>query len=221
VTFSNADVETAKSSKSTQRTIFEELRDSDLEPEEKSASRLADEALILVAAGSETTSVTLAVLTFYLLTTPQVLQKLTTELDAAIPDAQSPPPLQELEHLPYLVCNHSFYPTHAHAHMRLIMPTPTNAIAKRATILEAHRITAIVTGRLIRIAPTESLHYKQWVIPPNTPISMSMHWMHLDPSVFPSPYTFRPERFTEHDGKEKEKHVIPFSKGTRACIGLK
>lgn len=109
MTLSNSDVGTAQSSKSTQRTIFEELRDSDLPPEEKSISRLTAEALTLIGAGSETTATTLATLTFHLLSTPRVLQKLTAELDAAIPDVRSPPPLQELEQLPYLVRGHLFY----------------------------------------------------------------------------------------------------------------
>ena len=105
-TLLNSDVGTTQSSISstlTQRTIFEELRDSDLPPEEKSISRLTAEALTLIGAGSETTATTLATLTFYLLSTPRVLQKLTAELDTAIPDVRSPPQLRELEQLPYLV----------------------------------------------------------------------------------------------------------------------
>ena len=106
ITLSNSDAGTTQSSTSstsTQRTIFEELRDSDLPSEEKSISRLTAEALTLVGAGSDTTATTLATLTFYLLSTPRVLQKLTAELDTAIPDVRSPPPLRELEQLPYLV----------------------------------------------------------------------------------------------------------------------
>lgn len=109
IALSNSDVETTQSSKPTKRTIFEELRDSDLPAKEKSISRLTSEALTLVGAGSETTATTLATLAFHLLDTPRVLQKLTAELDAAIPDARSPPSFQELEQLPYLVRGHLSY----------------------------------------------------------------------------------------------------------------
>lgn len=85
------------------RTIFEELRDSTLPPQEKSVERLMDEGFILIGAGGETTAQTLAVLTFHLLNNPLVLQKLQTELDTAMPDPSRPMSWQQLEQLPYLV----------------------------------------------------------------------------------------------------------------------
>ncbi|KAH7381519.1 cytochrome P450 [Pyrenochaeta sp. MPI-SDFR-AT-0127] len=177
--------------KNTHRTIFEELRDSTLPSSEKTVERLMDEGFILVGAGGETTAQTLAVLTFHLLNSPIALEKLTCELRQAIPDAKNPPSWQKLEQLPYL----------------------------RATILEAHRVQAVITTRLIRTAPNETLHFRNYSIPPGTPVSMSTHFMHLDPEFFPEPYKFNPDRwFGAAQGLEK--YVIPFSKGTRACIGL-
>lgn len=177
--------------KKSHRTIFQELRDSSLPPQEKTVERLMDEGFILVGAGGETTAQTLAVLTYHLLSNPDALAKLTKELNDAIPNPQSPPSWQKLEQLPYL----------------------------RATILEAHRVQAVITTRLIRIAPNETLRFREWSIPAGTPVSMSTHYMHLDPNYFPEPYKFDPDRwFGAAQGMEK--YVIPFSKGTRACIGL-
>ncbi|KAF2871559.1 cytochrome P450 [Massariosphaeria phaeospora] len=173
------------------RTIFQELRDSSLPPQEKTIERLMDEGLILVGAGGETTAQTLAGLTFHLLSNPDKLHKLTEELKQAIPDPQNPPSWQKLEQLPYL----------------------------RATILEAHRVQAVITTRLIRIAPNEALQFREWTIPPNTPVSMSTHYMHLDANYFPEPYRFDPDRWLG-PAQGLEKYVIPFSRGTRACIGL-
>jgi len=177
--------------KSGNKNIFQELRDSGLPPAEKTVHRLMDEGLILIGAGGETTAQTLAVLTFHLLQHPSFLKKLVKELREAIPDRQSHPPWQTLERLPLL----------------------------RATILEAHRVAAVITSRLIRIAPSESLVYQQWSIPAGTPISMSTHFMHLDPNIFPDPHKFDPERWLG-DAQGMEKYVIPFSRGSRACIGL-
>jgi len=46
--------------------------------------------------------------------------------------------------------------------------------------------------------------------------------MHLDPLLFPSPYKFDPDRWLRaaERGERLEKYVVPFSKGSRACIGL-
>ncbi|KAG9695483.1 alcohol oxidase, partial [Aureobasidium melanogenum] len=176
------------------RTIFEELRDSDLPPQEKTIERLMDEGFILVGAGGETTAQTLAVLTFHLLNNPLVLQKLQHELDTLMPNPEGQVSWQQLEQSSYL----------------------------RAVTTEAHRVQAVITTRLIRVAPSEVLKFQNWEIPAGTPISMTTHFMHLDPILFPEPYKFDPERWLGPSiGLDRlEQYVVPFSKGSRACIGL-
>jgi cytochrome P450 len=169
-----------------------------------------DEGFILVGAGGETTAQTLAVLTFHLLNNPLVLRKLRAELDSAMPDPERQLPWQQLEQLPYLVC---------------IFSQPTFClliILQRAVVLEAHRVQAVITTRLIRIAPDEVLEYQGWHIPAGTPTSMTTHFMHLDPGLFPEPYKFDPDRWFEPTtiANRLEQYVLPFSKGSRACIGL-
>lgn len=173
------------------KTIFQELRDSNLPPAEKTAQRLMDEGMILIGAGGDTTAHTLTVLWFNLLTNPEALAKLTNELKEAIPDPQNPPSWIQLEQLPYL----------------------------RAVITEAHRIAAVLTVRLVRTAPNEDLQFRDWTIPAGTSISMSTHFMHRDPEIFPNPLHFEPERWLGPN-KASEKYVMPFSKGSRACIGI-
>ncbi|KAH0344390.1 alcohol oxidase, partial [Aureobasidium melanogenum] len=153
-----------------------------------------DEGFILVGAGGETTAQTLAVLTFHLLNNPIVLQKLQHELDTLMPSPEGQVSWQQLEQLPYF----------------------------RAVITEAHRVQAVITTRLIRIAPNEVLKFQDWEIPAGTPISMTTHFMHLDPTLFPEPYKFDPERWLGPSiGTDRlEQYVVPFSKGSRACIGL-
>lgn len=36
---------------------------------------------------------------------------------------------------------------------------------QKAVVIEAHRVSAVITTRLIRIAPNETLRYKDWEIP--------------------------------------------------------
>ncbi|EED13939.1 cytochrome P450, putative [Talaromyces stipitatus ATCC 10500] len=89
---------------STHRTIFRELLSSKLPSEEKAPTRLATEAQVLVSAGSETTARALTHACYYLLTSPDVLTTLKTELEGAIPatDFTDSVPLEQVQRLPYL-----------------------------------------------------------------------------------------------------------------------
>ncbi|KAI9727815.1 MAG: hypothetical protein M1834_007962 [Cirrosporium novae-zelandiae] len=84
-------------------TLFHSILQSDLPPKEKTAERLGQEVNVFAFAGTETTANVLANLTFYLLSNPEMLQKLRDELDVAYADPNAPPTFQQLEKLPYLV----------------------------------------------------------------------------------------------------------------------
>lgn len=45
--------------------------------------------------------------------------------------------------------------------------------------------------------------------------------MHENPDLFPSPRTFDPERWLQPDSARLRKYVVPFSKGSRQCLGMK
>lgn len=74
-----------------------------LPKEEIETQRLADEALVLITAGSETTSRALATIIYHVLENPDIHTNLQQELDAAIPDPSTEVPYSTLEALPYLV----------------------------------------------------------------------------------------------------------------------
>ena len=84
-------------------TIFHELLDSNLPSSEKTLDRLADEGEILIGAGSESTSMTLSHISFYLLQNRTVLERLRAELREALPNPKTNIPWSKLEQLPYLV----------------------------------------------------------------------------------------------------------------------
>lgn len=133
-------------------------------------------------------------MTYHLLTIPSVLKKLKVELATAIPDLSTPLPLSALEQLPYLT----------------------------ACIQEGLRLSCGVSSRLQRIAPDEDLLFndgaKQWTIPRGTPIGMTSTLLHYDPSIFPSPTIFRPERWIENP--RLDRYLVAFSRGSRQCIGI-
>ena len=84
-------------------TIFQELLDSDLPVEEKSADRLQDEAQTVVGGGSETTAKALSLITFHLLEDKKMLRTLRDEIRSVVPSAKGRRSLKDLEQLPYLV----------------------------------------------------------------------------------------------------------------------
>ena len=77
-------------SRASHRTIFEEVIESDLPPQEKLPQRLGDEAQTVIGAGLVTTAGALTHATFYILNQPETLRKLQDELERSIPDATAP-----------------------------------------------------------------------------------------------------------------------------------
>jgi cytochrome P450 len=176
------------------QTVFHEILDSNLPEREKTVERLWQEAQIFTFAGTETAAWALSVMTFYLLSMPEVLQQLKVELDTAIPDPQKMPPWKELERLPYL----------------------------SAVIQEGLRLSIGVSTRQHRISPDETLILddgsKEWAIPAGSSIAMSNPTIHFNPDIFPDPTSFDPERWLKSPGLEK--YLWSFSKGPRQCLGI-
>ncbi|KAG0650454.1 Cytochrome P450 monooxygenase orf6 [Hyphodiscus hymeniophilus] len=121
------------------KTIFHDILDSDIPPQEKTADRLWQEAQTIVSAGTVTTATTLSSMLVYLLLDPPKLHALLQELEEAIPDISKPASHKELEKLPYLT----------------------------AVIQETLRIVSGVSFRLARSAPDEALQCGETFIPPN------------------------------------------------------
>ncbi|RAL63677.1 hypothetical protein DID88_003720 [Monilinia fructigena] len=171
-----------------------------LPPQEKTVNRLADDGNILIGAGGETTAQTLAVLFYHLLENPRILSTVRNEISTVDEDIT----WVKLEKLPFLL----------------------------AVITETLRISSVVTTRLPRVAPDENLKFKQWTIPAGTPISMSYYLIHYSPIIFPSPEEFDPTRWIANSALGDSapgnavrnhrlgKYFVPFSKGTRICLGV-
>ena len=93
-----------------------------------------------------------------------------------------------------------------------------------ATIKEGLRLSHGVLGRLPRIAPSGGWTFEGTHVPAGTIISSSAPAVHNDPSIFPNPYLFMPDRWLREDGSydvTMEQYLVAFSKGQRSCIGVK
>lgn len=181
-------------------TIFHQILHSDLDPRERTQSRLVEEARLVIGAGTVTTANNLKVISFHLVNNASILQKLLAELVTAFPEPAKPPTLPELERLPYL----------------------------SAIVNEGLRLAGS-SHRFQRVAPDRALYYNGHVIPAGTPVSMTTTLTHHNPSIFPSPQAFIPERWLDNSAgptgsdnapKRLDRYLVPFSKGTRACLGM-
>ena len=174
-----------------QETIFYDvLTNDDVRPQEKETDHLQDEAETIIAAGTVTTGHILANVSFHLINSPQVLEKLQTELGSLMSKTGPSPKWQQLEQLPYLT----------------------------AVITEGLRMGYGTSHRMQRLFPDTVLQYNGYTVPPMTPVSMTSVLLHDNPTFFPDARTFKPERFLEQPSLRK--HLVPFSRGSRACAGL-
>ena len=180
--------------------IFQELLDSDIPAEEKTMTRLIDEGITLIGAGSVTTSRVLSTITYHVLANQEIfatLQRELQEISSDAPNLSAQTLLVRLEQLPYLT----------------------------ATITEGLRLAHGFLHRTERVAPDRSLKLHDWTIPPGTVIGMSPSLIHIDPTLFPNPQEFRPERWLSRDDEPTgpgslKRYFMPFAKGSRICLGL-
>ena len=173
-----------------QETIFYDVLTNDsVRPQEKETDHLVQEAQAIIGAGTVTTGHILAIVSFYLIDNPQVLEKLQTEIGGLMSETGPSPKWQQLEQLPYL----------------------------SAVVSEGLRIGYGVSSHMQRLFPDTVLEYNGYTVPPMTPVSMTAVFLHDNPTLFPDARTFRPERFLEQPSLRK--YLMPFSRGSRQCAG--
>ncbi|KAJ7481145.1 cytochrome P450 [Mycena galericulata] len=151
------------------------------------------EGIAHLVAGTETSSGTLTYFLWQISCSPDIAQKLQTEIDNAMPDPGVIPDLTVLHALPYF----------------------------NAFITEGFRVHGVVSALLERVVPPgENYNMMGYSIPPGTIVATQAWSLHRDPRVFPAPDTFDPERWLgEPDDSNRAAHIIPFGFGTRVCAG--
>ena len=158
---------------------------------EKSPERITSEAQLAMVAGTLTTAHCLKTATYHILANSDVHVRLMTAL--ATPELSSPPTLDELEKIPYLV----------------------------AIMYESLRLFYGVLHRLDRVFPDRPMYCGSWIIPPGTPVSMSVMGIHDNENIFPDHRAFKPERWLplETVGQKLLPFLACFGGGSRVCIG--
>ncbi|KAF1738051.1 Trichodiene oxygenase [Beauveria bassiana] len=184
----------SQTSESKSSVLVGALANPHIPPHERTVDRMLDEGTVVLFAGTETTSRTMCVTMFYLLTHPECLARLRAELETLPPSEDYKHSLPALENLPYLT----------------------------AVIHEGLRLTFGPISRSSRVATEQELVYGEYTIPVGTPVSQSTYFMHSNESIFPDYKKFDPERFIKaaKEGVNLTKFVTNFSGGSRMCIGF-
>ncbi|KAL4916020.1 cytochrome P450 [Aspergillus aurantiobrunneus] len=185
--------ETKSAAANGKHTLFRHMLRSDMPESELSPDRMVMEAKVMLAAGSFTPARTLDFVSYYVLSRPDIRNRLREEVKdvmAKFPDEV--PTLSELEQLPYL----------------------------QAVIKEGLRLSYGTMRRLPRVSPDMSLFYHDYHIPPGTPVGMSAYLVHTDPLIYKDPFKFDPERWLGDVDPLMNRNFVPFTKGSRSCLGM-
>ncbi|KAH8959956.1 hypothetical protein BDL97_06G104900 [Sphagnum fallax] len=166
-------------------------------PQEDGTGQLSDDtiqAIIsdMLAAGLDTSSVTLEWVMAELLRHPDIMQRAQKELDTIVGTNRLVTE-SDLQHLPYLqaILKETF---------RIHPPAP---------LMNAHR----------SIQPCQVEGYN---LPTNTTLFVNLWAIGRDPNIWEKPLEFDPDRFMQHPEIDVHGHnfeLLPFGSGRRACPG--
>jgi cytochrome P450 len=155
---------------------------------------LVAEAAVLMVAGSDTSGTGLINTLIYLAQNPSCMAKARAEVDAAVPAEAAVVQNDDVEGLPYL----------------------------RACIDESLRLRPPNAYGLPRTVPKGGATIQGHYFKEGTTVSVSTLNVHHSEKYFHDAKRFKPERWLDKDTEEYQnlkKYVVPFSFGSRACIG--
>ena len=146
---------------------------------------------IMMNAGSVTTAIAIANVMYQLLKNRDIMTKLREEVDRVMDPEEVVASYEKARYLPYL----------------------------KACLDESLRLWPPTPHGLPRKTPPEGMWIMDTFVPGNTTVSISSLVAHRDPTAFPDPERFRPERWLGEEGKKLQSSFIAFSAGARGCIG--
>lgn len=172
-------------------TLLEQHRKNSPEEKKTELPLLQGDSRLIIVAGSDTTAATFVHLFYQLAKEPQIIQKLRAELE------------------PLLEEDGSF------SHEKI-----THAEYLNGVINETLRLYPPVPSGVFRNTPKEGVFIKDTFVPGNATIRMPGYVMARDPSIYPSPTSFLPDRWSTQSNMITNREAFaPFSIGPMGCIG--
>ncbi|KAK5693535.1 hypothetical protein LTR97_010104 [Elasticomyces elasticus] len=144
----------------------------------------------LIFAGTDSTGTTLATMIWHLAKRPDIYKLLREEVAGA--DAKD------------------------------ISYNPQSLRVLDAVVREGLRVAMANPTRFPRTVPPQGFNFdsngEQYFLPGGTQVGLQVYTLHLNPTVFPEPLAFKPERWLEDPTPEMQRDYIPFGLGARQCI---
>ncbi|QDS77381.1 hypothetical protein FKW77_005825 [Venturia effusa] len=154
--------------------------------------RLAFECSEFMISGGEALTYNATHVLYNLLSNPECMTRLRTELSMLNPESNEIWRNLEPGDLPYL----------------------------NAVISESIRLNDTAAIRFPRESP-DPVFYNGQFIPAGTTLSMTASFMHLDPTLHPSPLQFNPDRWLGPEAARTKQYCINFGMGNRHCLARK
>jgi len=105
---------------------------------------------------------------------------------------------------------------------RIDVPVQTDQMSRypylAAVLRESMRLQRGNLYRFVRVIRYD-IEHRGYVLPAGTCVSFAPLFVHSDPSVFPNPAAYHPERFTESEGQERARYIKCFGIDARRCAG--
>ena len=169
---------------------LEELKTELTKHGQVSEDQITAQGIIFFAAGFDTSANTLAALSYFLVSNPDVYDKVMQELTERLEDSEGKVSYETVSDMPYL----------------------------EACIRETLRMSAPL-ARNDRIC-NKDWEYKGIRIKKGTRIGIPIQVIHKNPDYWPEPELFKPERFLKaNSSKIVPCSFLPFGQGPRACLG--
>ncbi|XP_046668194.1 probable cytochrome P450 6a14 [Homalodisca vitripennis] len=152
------------------------------------------QAFVFLAAGFETAASTTSFCLYELAKSPTVQERLRQEIDEVLANYDNKITYQALQDMTYMdqVINETL-------RMYASLPFLTRVCTERYQFPG----TDLVIEKGVRVnIPTYAIHH--------------------DPDIYPDPYKFDPDRFSEENSKDRHHYAfLPFGEGPRICIGMR
>ncbi|MET9760081.1 cytochrome P450 [Streptomyces sp. NPDC006372] len=87
----------------------------------------------------------------------------------------------------------------------------------RRVVTEATRLHH--TGWLVTRRTTTEIRLGEWTLPAGTELAYCQHALHRDPTLFPNPLAFDPDRWLDSAQPSPTGAFLPFGAGKHKCIG--
>ncbi|XP_044727066.1 cytochrome P450 4C1-like [Chrysoperla carnea] len=156
--------------------------------------QIREEVATFIFAGHDTTSTQLSLLCYILSKHPNVQEEIFKEQCTVLMNKNREPTFKEVQEMQYL----------------------------ERTIKESQRYFTVVSFLTRHVHKDITLKTNNYVVPKGAMLSIFVTSLHQNPKIYPNPEKFDPDRFLPENVQKREPFAfIPFSAGSRNCIGQK